>query len=71
MAKTRKKELVFHIKEQEKKTKFLELLKKKVTMVNINVTLKLDKVMVKISGTHESVKYAIQLIKKIRNSLGD
>ncbi|HUX99611.1 MAG TPA: DUF2067 family protein [Candidatus Deferrimicrobium sp.] len=71
MAKTRKKELAFTIKDQETQTKFLELIRKKITMVNINVTLKHDKLRITLSGTHESVRYAIQMIKQLQNSIKD
>ncbi|MFX1298980.1 MAG: hypothetical protein ACFFD2_29495 [Promethearchaeota archaeon] len=69
MAKTRKKELVFYIKDPKKRTQFLEIVQKKVTMVNLNVMLKIDKIRLKISGTHESIQYAVQLIKRIQKSL--
>ena len=69
MAKTRKKELVFYIKDPERRTQFLETVQKKLTMVNLNIMLKLDKIRIKITGTHESVRYAIELIKRIQNSL--
>ena len=69
MAKTRKKEFVFYIKDPEKRTQFLETVQKKVTMVNLNIMLKLDKIRLKLSGTHESVRYAMQLIKRIQTSL--
>jgi len=71
VAKTRKKELAFTIKDQETQTKFLELIRKKITMVNINVTLKHDKLRITLSGTHESVRYAIQMIKQLQNSIKD
>lgn len=71
MAKTRKKEFVFYIRDPKKRIQFLETVQKKVTMVNLHVMLKLDKVKLKLSGTHESVRYAMQLIKRIQASLED
>ncbi len=69
MAKTRKKELAFYIGDPEIRTQFLELVRKKVTMVNISATMKQDKIRIIVSGSHESVRYGIQLIKRIRSSL--
>jgi hypothetical protein len=71
LAKTRKKELAFTIKDQEAQIQFLELIRKKITMVNINITLKHDKLRIVLSGTHESVRYAIQMIKQLQDSLKD
>ena len=69
MAKTRKKEMAFFIKETEEKKQFLELVRKKVTMVNINIMAKQDKIRLILSGPQESLRYAISLIKRIRSSM--
>ena len=69
MAKTRKKELAFFFKDLETQTEFLELIRKKVTMVDVHITAKHDKIRVIISGTHDGVRYASELIKRIRDSL--
>ena len=71
MAKTRKKELAFHIKDVGKQSQFLETVRKKATMVNVHVMVKQEKVRIIITGSHESIRYAVQLIKRIRNSLAD
>ncbi|NVM54748.1 MAG: hypothetical protein HWN66_13685 [Candidatus Helarchaeota archaeon] len=69
MAKTRKKELAFYLRDPEKRTEFLEIVRKKVTMVNLRLMVKQDKVRITVTGPHESVRYAIQLIKRIQSSL--
>ena len=69
MAKTRKKELSFYIKDTKEKSQFLEQVRKKVTMVNIHVTAKQDKIRLILSGPQESLRYAISLIKRIQASL--
>ncbi len=69
MARTRRKELVFFLKDPEKQAKFLETVHKKITMVNIHIESKLDKIRLTISGTHESVRYAIQIIRGIETAL--
>lgn len=69
MAKTRKKEMTFYIKETEEKKQFLDLVRKKVTMVNINIMAKQDKIRLILSGPQESLRYAISLIKRIKSSL--
>lgn len=69
MAKTRKKEMAFFIKETEEKKQFLELVRKKVTMVNINIMAKQNKIRLILSGPQESLRYAISLIKRIRSSM--
>lgn len=69
MAKTRKKELSFNIEDSEKQAVFLELVRKKVTMVNINMAVRQGKIRIVLSGPHESMRYAISVIKGIRNSL--
>ncbi len=69
LAKTRKKELSFYIKDVEERSQFFEILRKKITMVNIHLMAKHDKVRIILTGPHESLKYAIQLIKRIRSSL--
>lgn len=48
---------------------FLEAVRKKVTMVNVRLMVKQDKVRIIVTGSHESVRYAIQLIKRIQASL--
>ncbi|MHA1276561.1 MAG: hypothetical protein ACTSQ8_05195 [Candidatus Helarchaeota archaeon] len=66
MAKTRKKELVFHLSNATKRTQFLEMVQKKVrNLINLHIIQKHEKTRLIISGTHESVRYAIQLIRKI------
>lgn len=69
VAKTRKKELAFYLKDPKARTQFLETIRKKVTMVNIRLMVKQDKVRIIVTGSHESVRYAIQLIKRIQSSL--
>jgi len=69
VAKTRKKEMAFIIKETEEKKQFLDQVRKKVTMVNINIMAKQDKIRLILSGPQESLRYAISLIKRIKSSL--
>ena len=70
MARTRKKELVFHISDTAKQTQFLETVQKKIKkMVDLHIIQKLDTTRLRISGTHENVRYAIQLIRRIYESL--
>jgi hypothetical protein len=69
LAKTRKKELAFFIKDPEQQVKFLETVRKKVTMVNMNIELKSSKIRLTLSGTYESLRYAVELIKQIQSSL--
>ena len=68
MAKTRKKELSFFIKGSKEKSAFLEQIRKKVTMVNIHIIAKQDKIRLILSGPQESLRYAISLIKRIQAS---
>ena len=69
MAKTKKKELAFFMKDPDQQVKFLETVRKKVTMVNMNIELKSNKIRLVLSGTHESLQYAVELIKQIQSSL--
>ncbi|MHA1264202.1 MAG: DUF2067 family protein [Candidatus Helarchaeota archaeon] len=69
MAKTRRKEITFYIENGQEQSKFLELIRKKVSMVDLHIMVRQNKIRIVISGSHEAVRYAIQLIKRIRSSL--
>ena len=71
LAKTRKKELTFHINDPKKQQEFFERVRKKCTMVDVHLMMKHNKIRVKLSGTHESLRYAIEIIKNIQKSLVD
>lgn len=72
MAKTRKKEMSFHITNPETKIQFLNTVQKKLNnVVSVHLMVKQDRIRVIISGSHERIRYAIQLIKRIRSSIED
>lgn len=72
LGKTKKKELAFFIQDPEKQIQFLQAVRKKVTMVNLNIELKASnsKIRLTLAGTYESLRYAVALVKQIQNSLG-
>jgi len=69
LGKTRKKELTFFIQDPDKQVQFLQSVRKKVTMVNLNIELKSSKVRLILSGNYESLRYAVEIVKQIQNAL--
>jgi len=70
LVKIRKKELTFFIQDPEKRIKFMEAVRKKITMVNLNIELKhSNKIRLNLSGGYESLRYAVEIVKQIQNSL--